>query len=76
MTSDTLPNFEVVEVDGKWGTLRCPRRQCKGVFKVVRKKFKEPWEIRTHNTRGTLVEARGTTKPCPYCFVVAKIPGT
>lgn len=52
--------YVVVSKDGALGTLRCPKRACKGEFTVNREKFKmEKYRAR----------------PCPYCFKCSYVPG-
>lgn len=56
-----MKNYEVIELDGEWGHLRCPRSDCEEDFKVKRKEFKE--------------SRRQVGRSCPYCFRPSAIPG-
>lgn len=58
--------FTVLGVDGEWGELQCPRKDCEGTFIVERTRFKEGHHdaVRTPKCR-----------PCPYCFRISRIPG-
>lgn len=58
-----MKHYEVIELDddGEWGTLRCPKKDCKGEFKVKRKQYKE---CRPQVGRS-----------CPYCFRTSGKPG-
>jgi hypothetical protein len=59
-----VKHFEVVDMSkgDPWATLRCPRKDCKGEFKVERKRFKESRE-------------HAVGRSCPYCFRVSGLPG-
>lgn len=59
-----MKHYEVVELDedGVWGTLRCPKDDCEGEFKVKR----EDWK----NSRESI------GRSCPYCFRTSAKPGT
>jgi hypothetical protein len=56
-----VKNYEVIELDDKWGTLRCPKKDCKGEFKVIREKFKD--------------SKPSIGRSCPYCFRTSALPG-
>lgn len=56
-----MKHFEVIDVDGDLGTLRCPKKDCGGEFTVNREQFK--------NSRPS------AGRSCPYCFRPSIVPG-
>jgi aspartate carbamoyltransferase regulatory subunit len=55
-----MKHYEVIDLEGEWGVLRCPKSDCKGEFKVKRKQFKESKE--------------SIGRSCPYCFRTSAKP--
>ena len=68
----TIPVTESDE-DGEWTSrwlpVQCPRRDCGGEF-MVRVTWTRLRKYTDHNDKTTVF----TTKSCPYCFKVSKIP--
>jgi hypothetical protein len=58
-----MKHYEVIDLeDDEWGVLRCPKKDCKGEFKVQRDKFKD--------------SKPQIGRSCPYCFRTSALPGT
>lgn len=57
-----MKHYEVIDLEEEWGHLKCPRSDCEGEFKVIRKEFKE--------------SRRQVGRSCPYCFRVSAVPGS
>lgn len=57
-----MKNYDVIDLeDDDWGVLRCPKKDCKGEFKVKRTQFKE--------------SKPQIGRSCPYCFRTSALPG-
>jgi len=62
-----LKQFRVLSVSREEAKLQCPRKDCKGIFKVNREMFRGLVRGGTHNPHID-------TRPCPYCFRVSLRP--